>query len=277
MAENSGCTLDENTRRYYLDAMGIQCWQPLAPAGLQPPVTDRAPASVSGSEAKPADQSAPERSVPEKSVQEKSVPENPVIDQPLPLAQIIAQCESCGLHTARRQALVDRGDRTSDLAFVLLAPQADDETAGELCSGEAGELFRKMLAAIDVGLDSVFITTLLKCPVPSGHTVTPAEVAACRGYLEQQLQVVQPRLVVVLGQSAAQCLLQKGDSLDALREAINPATRNSLQAGQSDSPYSFASMPLLVSYSPHELLMEAQHKRKAWADLQLLQSLMMQG
>lgn len=240
MTENSGCTLDENIRRYYLDTMGVQCWQTLVPG------------RTAG--------------------QPLSATTEPVVvtETALSLGQRVASCRLCDLYRTRRQPIVGRGSQQADLLFVLSAPAPADDEAGELCGGEAGELFRKMLAAIDISIDDVYITTLLKCAVPENHTILPTEMNACGAYLQQQVAQMQPRLIIVLGETAAQCLLQKNQTLDELRETINPVIREWKQT----SPYQYEARPVLVSYSPHELLLQTQNKRKAWADLQLLQSLL---
>lgn len=249
MSENSGCTLDENTRRYYLDTMGVQCWQPLEPeqAGAKSPeLADGIDTAGLGEQTTES------------------------IDFAATLEQQVAACQQCDLQRTRQKVIISRGSRKAELVFVLLAPERSDESNAMLCSGETGELFRKMLAAIDIDIDDVCITTLLKCALPDSHTVSPAEVNACSPYLRQQVEQLQPKFVIVLGEPTAQCLLQKKQPLDVLREMTNLAA----QKRQHDSAGEFAGRPLLVTYSPRELLQQVQNKRKAWTDLQLLQSLL---
>ena len=214
--------LDENTRRYYLDAMGVQCWQL-----RESPVT---------------------------------VVEGDVNDPTWPqLENDIQGCTRCQLHESRKQAISGRGNTGADLFFVLLAPTSIDDESGRLCDGEAGALFTRMLSAIDISIDDVYITSLLKCSVPAVHTVSAKEIQSCNVYLQQQLQLIQPRLVVVLGETANQCLFQKALSLDDFR-AMNTGSNQQINA-----------IPLFSSYSPEELLKQPENKRNAWSDLQLIQ------
>ncbi len=97
--------------------------------------------------------------------------------------------------------------------------------------------------------------------MPAKHTVSPQEVKQCFVYLKQQMQLIQPKLLVVLGETTIRCLLQKNLSLDDFR-VMN-----------TESQYQLESVPLFVSYSPQELLQQAENKRKAWSDLQQLQKI----
>ena len=238
-------TTDENRRRYYLDVMGIQCWQ----------LRDA------------EDRSAEER----QAVEEHSFTANnrDVVSADIvtdennwpQLETIIQQCDKCQLCVSRKQAITGRGNQSADLMFILLAPDSSDDEAGSLCSGEANDLFSKMLAAINVPIEDVYITSLLKCKVPARHTVSPQEIKHCHAYLKQQIQLIQPELLIVLGETTIRCLLQKNLSLDDFR-AMNVKPQFQLD-----------SVPVFVSYSPQELLQQAENKRKAWSDLQLLQKM----
>lgn len=230
MSEDIAQPLDENTRRYYLDAMGIQCWELLTDAvdsdtGFQLLETD------------------------------------------------VQGCVKCQLHTTRKQAIVGRGNQFADLMFVLLSPDAMDDESGILCGGDAGDLFAKMLAAINVSIDAVYITSLLKCSVPALHTVSTSEIHHCKDYLKQQIQLVQPKLLIVLGETAARCLLQKDASIDELRAMINADVTADMFASATAAPHHFESIPLFVSYSPQELVRQSDNKRKAWQDLQQIQKI----
>ncbi len=226
MAEGAAQTMDENTRRYYLDAMGIQCWQSLdtrqnlsAPDGGD---RDVATASYADLEAS------------------------------------ILACTKCVLHKDRKPVISGRGRQPAELMFVLLAP---DESSGLVCSGEADALFSKMLSAININIDDVYITSLLKCSVPANHTISPQEVQSCNEHLIQQIQFIRPELIIVLGETAVRCLLQEELSINDSR-AMNQTMSQQL-----------ASVPLFFSYSPEELLQQPANKRKAWADLQQLQKI----
>lgn len=235
-------TLDENTRRYYLDVMGVQCWQLLDIDDQQV--------------AEPIDES--------REVDKDVVSAQPVgndISWPQ-LDTAIQQCGKCPLHETREQSVTGRGRQSAELMFVLLSPEINGEAAGVLLTAEADDLFSKMLSAIKLSMDDVYITTLLKCAVPAQHTVTPYELKQCNDYLKQQVRLVQPKQLIVLGETATRCLLQKNSTLDDFREQVNAAA----QPGNT-----FESVPLFVSYSPQELLLQPENKRKAWLDLQQLQ------
>ncbi len=225
MSNHTAPPLDENTRRYYLDAMGVQCWQL---------------------------RESPDTII-EQEVNNLTWPQ---------LENDIQSCTHCQLHQSRKQPICGRGNASADLFFILLAPTQSDDESGELCDGEANALFSKMLSAIEISIDDVYVTSLLKCSVPAVHTVSPKEIQSCNSYLQQQLQLIQPRLVVVLGEVANQCLFQKVLSLDDFR-ALN-----------TDSPQQLNTIPLFASYSPEELLQRPESKRDAWSDLQQIKKIL---
>lgn len=231
MADNTVALLDENTRRYYLDAMGIQCWETL----------------------------------PTQEIEDNGLSEEKVVERSaLPLLEIaVKQCEKCSLHKTRKQAILGRGDQQSDLMFVLLSPTEKDEENAVICTGEANTLLTKMLTAIDVSINDVYITSLLKCHVPSNHTASSEEFKNCRTYLKQQIKLVQPKLLVVLGETSARYILQSDLVLDDMRDETNDKSNDNL----------FESVPIFVSYSPQELLLMPENKRKAWSDLQKIQKI----
>jgi len=236
--------MDENTRRYYLDTMGIQCWQtaaaqqPVQQSGVQP---QQHIDEVIEPEVKP---------VAEQGDRDVHQPDWPTFEA------AVAQCEQCALRTSTHLPVAGSGNRSSDLMFVLLAPAADDA----LLTEQAQALFVKMLSAINIAFDDVYITSLLKCPVPVNHTISVKEVLSCRQHLKQQIRMVAPRQLVVLGDTAVRCLLQKNQSLDELRDIYN------------QSQQSLEDTLLFLSYSPEELLFQVEDKRKAWTDLQQLQA-----
>lgn len=232
--------LDENTRRYYLDVMGIQCWE----------LIDSQQSGNKQEEVSTFDDSNRDVAVKNSSN----------------IAETIQQCTKCGLHKTRKQALAGRGNQSAELLFVVLSPNASDDESGIVCGGEADVLFSKMLAAINIDINDVYLSSLLKCSVPINHTVSPKEIQSCIDHLRLQIQQIQPKLLVVLGETAVRCLLQKDLSIDDCR-----AMNEELPA----VPYSkLGSVPLFVSYSPEELLQQPENKRKAWSDLQQLQKML---
>lgn len=243
---NQGCALDESTRLYYLESMGIQCWQ-----SLQSTQQTAGHAAIAAAPLPDDDTVEPGTEAVDWSSLENS----------------ILHCTSCQLHTTRKQALVGRGNQAAELMFILLAPEGPDEEAGMICSGEAEALFTRMLAAIDIDINDVYITSLIKCRPPRNHTISPREIMCCNEHLKHQVDLVRPAHIIVLGETAIQCLLQKPQPIDRIRADINSAS----PASASTNP--LGSIPLFVSHSPHELLQDAELKRNAWADLQQLQKL----
>ena len=246
--DNSVNALDESTRRYYLEVMGVQCWQlrdQKKQQTSQNTLSDEDSAVVTKIDGKTAD---------------RNVAGSLASDWPQ-LEASVQQCNKCQLHGGRKQAIIGRGNLSAQLMFVLLAPDSFDDNVGVICSGEADDLLRKMLSAINVSINEVYITSLLKCCVPANHTVTPQQIQHCKNHLTQQIQLVQPKRLVILGESAVRCLLQKNMSLDDYR-AMN---------AQAD--FQIDSLPVFASYSPRELLLQPENKRKAWSDLQQLQKI----
>jgi len=240
MTKDTVSSLDENTRRYYLEVMGIQSWELLDSKNQQ---SDTDVASGQGGQQ--------------------------VINW-RQLENDIQQCNNCQLHKTRKQAIVGRENQSADLMFILASPDANDDASGVLCSGDANELLGKMLAAINVAVDNIYITSLLKCCVPDNHTISPSEIQQCNVYLKQQIQLLQPKLVIVLGETAIHCVMQKSLSIDDFRVMINDEIKVNEQV---TSKYQFDSVPLFVTYSPQELLQQPENKRKAWQDLQILQKI----
>jgi len=133
--------MNENTRRYYLDAMGVQCWQLITPAE--------------------SSQSPNDSEI--------------LTHNALDLEINIQQCQQCERHNTRKQALPGHGNLSAKLMFIVLSAGSDDDSNCTLCSGEAGALFTKMLAAINIDIKDVYLSSLLKCAVAENHTITPQE------------------------------------------------------------------------------------------------------
>jgi DNA polymerase len=141
--------------------------------------------------------------------------------------------------------------------FVGEAPGADEDAQGEPFVGRAGQLLNKILAAIDMKREDVYICNILKCRPPNNRTPLPEEVDLCIPYLKKQIALIKPRLIVCLGLTAAQNLLQINDSLTRLRG-------RTLQ---------FENTPLRVTYHPAALLRNPNWKAPAWEDFQAIQKL----
>jgi len=223
----------ETLRRYYLNAMGIQCWVESNPAAE----------SIAG----PAMKQQP--SAP--------APQPQTTGAVASLAEQVAQCTQCALNATSSLRKLGQGKSTAELMLIFIAPDAVENNADSFLTAESASLLEKMLRAIELDYDDVYISSLLKCPLPVGHKITSAEIEACRPFLNQQINWLQPRMILLMGIDAAQGLLQTTSAPDDLRL---------LQ-------HDYAGAPVVVSYALKDLLATPSLKRKAWADLQYLQKI----
>ena len=168
------------------------------------------------------------------------------------LADAVARCTACKLHTTRTQGVLGVGDRNADWLIIGEAPGADEDAQGEPFVGQAGKLLDAMLAAIDLKRgDNVYITNVLKSRPPGNRNPEPDEVAACRPYLLAQIELIQPKLILALGRFAAQSLLDTDEAIARLRGRV----------------HRFRNVPLVVTYHPAYLLRNLPDKARAWEDL----------
>jgi uracil-DNA glycosylase family 4 len=144
------------------------------------------------------------------------------------------------------------GDSDADLMFIGEGPGAEEDRQGLPFVGRAGQLLNKIIEAIDLRREDVYIANIVKCRPPGNRDPHPDEVAACRPYLEQQIQLVAPRVIVALGRVAAQALLGESTPIGKLR-------------GHWHSAYDVAVMP---TYHPAALLRNSALKRPVWDDMQ---------
>jgi uracil-DNA glycosylase len=168
------------------------------------------------------------------------------------LKQLVSGCTQCGLHKTRTQTVFGVGDQEADWMLVGEAPGAEEDRLGDPFVGQAGRLLDNMLAAIDLSrTNNVYIANVLKCRPPGNRNPEPEEVAKCSPHLLQQIELVQPKLIVAMGRFAAQTLLSTDASIASLRGKV----------------YRYAGRPLIVTYHPAYLLRNLPDKAKAWADL----------
>ena len=167
-------------------------------------------------------------------------------------------CQACTeLARERTQTVFGVGDRRARWLFIGEAPGAEEDRRGEPFVGRAGQLLDNMLLAL--GLDrhhDVFIANVLKCRPPGNRDPKPEESAACRGYLDRQIALIQPEVIVALGRIAAQSLLESEEPLGRLR----------------GSEHRYQGVPLVVTYHPAYLLRKPGDKARAWQDLQRARS-----
>lgn len=167
-------------------------------------------------------------------------------------ANDVRACTACGLCRSRRQAVPGVGDAAADWMFVGEAPGAEEDAKGEPFVGQAGRLLDNMLAALGMQRErNVYIANVLKCRPPGNRTPEPGEVDACRPYLDRQIALIRPKLIVALGRSAATTLLAGDATIASLRGRV----------------HRYQGVPLIVTYHPAYLLRNLPDKAKAWEDL----------
>ena len=170
------------------------------------------------------------------------------------LQQLIRDCRLCSLCKTRTQTVFADGKPTARLILVGEAPGRDEDLQGLPFVGRAGQLLNKMLAAIELKREDVYICNVLKCRPPDNRTPMPDEVERCSPYLEQQIALVKPVLIGALGLSAAQALLKTKASMGSMR----------------GRRFEYRGIPLIATYHPAALLRNPGLKRDAWVDLQMI-------
>ncbi|MCX7155505.1 MAG: uracil-DNA glycosylase [Rhodocyclales bacterium] len=168
------------------------------------------------------------------------------------LVATVAACRQCRLGETRKQAVLGVGDRNADWLFVGEGPGAEEDERGEPFVGQAGKLLDNMLAAIGLKRgEDVYIANAVKCRPPENRTPAPEEAAACRPWLERQIELIRPKLIVALGRPAAQTLLQSEIKIAAARGKL----------------HDYRGIPVIVTYHPAYLLRTLPDKARAWEDL----------
>ncbi|HPY41493.1 MAG TPA: uracil-DNA glycosylase, partial [Thiolinea sp.] len=135
------------------------------------------------------------------------------------------------------------------------APGAEGDRQGLPFVGKSGQLLTNMLASIQISRENIYIANILKCRPPNNRDPKPDEAASCRGYLERQIALIQPQLIMVVGRIAAHNLLQTTTPLGRLRGSVHTLPNSTV--------------PVIVTYHPAYLLRQPAEKRRAWQDLQL--------
>jgi DNA polymerase len=171
------------------------------------------------------------------------------------LAEQVKGCTKCSLHESRTQTVFARGNGSSGLCFVGEGPGADEDAQGFPFVGAAGQLLDRMIAAMGIARDDVYVCNIVKCRPPQNRTPEPDEMSACMPYLTEQLALVEPQVIVALGKTALQGLFGSVESITRVRG------RWRLYQGR------IAVMP---TFHPAYLLRNPAGKREVWADLQLV-------
>jgi len=167
------------------------------------------------------------------------------------LQDCVSECTRCPLSESRTKTVFGVGKRDADWMIIGEAPGAEEDRRGQPFVGRAGDMLGEMLRAVGESRDSVFIANILKCRPPDNRDPKPQEAAACRDYLERQIALVKPKIILAVGKIAAQNLLGSDEPVGRMR-------------GRA---YDHDGIPLIVTYHPAYLLRSPSHKRNSWSDL----------
>lgn len=267
---------DAARQHYYLHAMGVERWlsrgvevdavEALAPAAVSETASFEA-GSVGG-----RDQAAVPKVMPPVVARQSSPEVGEAAGRALSglrpfnggwseLRQAVVGCQGCALHRSRRQTVFGVGDEHADWMLVGEAPGEQEDLHGEPFVGPAGKLLDAMLMAVGRSREQVYIANILKCRPPRNRDPSVQEAASCRHYLERQIELVAPRVIMAVGPVAAQNLLATDRPMRELRGRV----------------HRYRDIPLIIGYHPAYLLRSPGEKRKAWQDLQLVMRLLASG
>lgn len=230
--------MDNAIRLQYLEAMGIDVWVSRKPASGMQALTVAENEDETGGDVKPGEQQ------PMQSLSESEQWEY--------LQAEVSQCRKCSLCETRTQTVFGSGNKNADWMLIGEAPGQQEDLQGQPFVGSAGLLLTEMLRAIGLTRDQVYIANILKCRPPGNRDPRPDEVASCRDYLQRQLALIRPKIILAVGRIAAQTLLNTDEPLSKLRNKI----------------HTFNETPVVVVYHPAYLLRSLADKKKAWLDLQ---------
>jgi uracil-DNA glycosylase family 4 len=170
------------------------------------------------------------------------------------VAEQVAVCSGCGLHRERTHTVFARGNPQAELMFVGEAPGREEDLQGDPFVGPAGKLLDKMIFAMGLQREEVYIANILKCRPPNNRDPRPDEIEACYPFLKRQIELVAPRIICTLGRPAANTLLQTNASMGSLRGRW----------------HTFHGVRLMPTYHPAYLLRSPGQKKVAWQDLKLV-------
>jgi uracil-DNA glycosylase len=176
------------------------------------------------------------------------------------LRDFIGDCTRCKLHTlGRKQVVFGVGSPSADLMFVGEAPGADEDVQGEPFVGRAGQLLTKIIEAIGLTRAEVYIANVIKCRPPGNRNPEPDEVATCEPFLAQQIDMIQPKVIVALGTFAAKALLKTDAPISRIRGQVFE-----YRGGAK----------LIPTFHPAFLLRSPERKRDVWEDMKKARALL---
>jgi DNA polymerase len=166
----------------------------------------------------------------------------------------IKNCKKCSLAVTRTNFVFGMGNSEAEIVFVGEAPGREEDLQGVPFIGKAGQLLSQMLISINIKREDVYITNVLKCRPPNNRDPLPDEIESCEPYLLQQINLLNPKLIVALGRFAAASLLRKNAPLGDLRK----------------TEHRYNNVPLIVTFHPSALLRNPLWKKQAWEDLKMI-------
>jgi len=261
--------VDNATRLLYLEAMGITVWQPKSPGASAPTADDFTESeplgpihennspdtrshALRGNAVSDSEDNSPNLISPaiRSEAASPSAADQFAWDA---LQATVAACALCNLCKSRTQTVFGSGNKQADWMLIGEAPGQQEDLQGAPFVGPAGQLLTEMLRAIGLDRDEVYIANILKCRPPGNRDPRPDEAENCRPYLERQIALIQPKIILAVGRIAAQTLLRTDAPISKLRGKVHALNQT----------------PLVVVYHPSYLLRSMLEKKKAWLDLQL--------
>jgi DNA polymerase len=170
----------------------------------------------------------------------------------------IAACTRCGLHASRTNTVPGEGPLDARLVVVGEGPGVNEDAQGRPFVGRAGDLLNEILAAIDCPRETVYIANVVKCRPPDNRKPMSDEMDACMPYLHRQLALIRPKVIIAMGATAAEALLQTRTGLGHLRNQV----------------HDYRGIPLVVTYHPAALLRNPNWKRPTWDDVRIARQLL---
>ena len=175
------------------------------------------------------------------------------------LDEVVKKCKKCNLHKTRKNTVFGEGDPDSDIMIIGEAPGREEDEVGRPFIGRAGKLLNEFLKSIGLNRDLVFIVNTIKCRPPENRDPEIVEINACSDYLDQQINIIKPKVLVLLGKIAANRLLGEDIPMSELR----------LKKFFIDK----YDIPIIVFYHPAYILRSPSQKKKVWDDLQYLKGI----
>ncbi|MFV9691237.1 MAG: uracil-DNA glycosylase [Desulfobacteria bacterium] len=169
----------------------------------------------------------------------------------------LGACERCKLHKGRRNIVFGKGNERAGLVFVAEGPGHDEDIKGEPFVGAAGQLLTRIIHAIDLTREDVYICNIVKCRPPRNRNPEPDEIAACMPFLIRQIEAIRPKVICALGTVAARSLLNTDETISRLRGGV----------------YYHEGIRVICTYHPAYLLRNPAKKRDVWEDIQKVQKL----